>query len=154
MRIHEKAPNFQLPDQDGNVHQLNDYLGKWVVLYFYPKDDTPGCTTEACSFRDSFDELRKHDVMIFGVSMDSVESHKKFVQKHRLNFPLLADTEAVVSKLYGAWDPKGFKDKPESIRETFLIDPEGDLAEYYPNVDPLQHVQQIRKDLQRLNTKI
>lgn len=150
MQIHEKAPDFELPDQDGRTHRLADYRGKWVVLYFYPKDDTPGCTTEACGFRDSFTDLQKHDVVVLGVSKDTVESHKAFVKKHNLNFLLVSDIDSSVSNEYGAWDNNTHGIK----RETFLIDPDGDLAMHYINVDPLIHVQQILSDLEHLNNQL
>lgn len=150
MQIHEKAPDFELLDQNGKTHRLTDYIKKWIVLYFYPKDDTPGCTTEACSFRDSITDLQKHDVVVLGVSKDTIKSHKAFAQKHTLNFPILADIDASVSKAYGVWD----NDTLGIKRETFLIDPDGDLAMHYTNVDPLIHVQQILSDLEHLDNEL
>ena len=154
MHLHQKAPEFSLEDQSGTTHTLASYLGKWVVLYFYPKDGTPGCTTEACAFRDAFTQLQKHNVVILGVSKDSVESHKAFAKEHTLNFPLLADTEADVSKDYGAWHPQQFNGQPGIKRETFLIDPDGDVAKIYKDVDPLVHAKEIMKDLEELNNEL
>jgi thioredoxin-dependent peroxiredoxin len=154
MHIHKRAPEFTLPDQNGKNHSLATYKGKWVVLYFYPKDDTPGCTTEACTFRDAFEDLQKHDVIVLGVSKDSVESHKKFAEKHNLNFPLLADTDAEVSKLYGAWHPHQFLGLPGIKRETFLIDPDGDVAKHYEKVDPIAHAKEILEDVQELDSEL
>lgn len=154
MHIHHKVPEFTLPDQHGKEHSLTDYKGKWVVLYFYPKDDTPGCTTEACAFRDAFKDLQKHDVVVLGVSLDSVDSHKKFAAKHNLDFPLLSDADAEVSKAYGAWHAHQFMGLPGLKRETFLIDPDGDLAMHYAKVDPIAHAQEILADLEHLNNEL
>lgn len=150
MHIHEAVPDFVLPDQNGQTHRLADYKGKWVVLYFYPEDDTPGCTDEACSLRDAFTELQKHGVVILGVSKDTTESHNAFAQKHNLNFPLLADVDSEVSAAYGVWD----MDRQGINRETFLIDPDGDLAKHYAKVDPASHAQEILQDLNELNSAI
>lgn len=154
MHVHDTAPNFRLPDQAWKEHSLSDYLGKWVILYFYPKDDTPGCTKEACAFRDSFKELEKHDVIVLGISKDSVESHKKFAEKYHLDFPLLADVEAEVSKQYGTYDKHQFMGLPGIKRETFLIDPDGDIAMIYKDVDPVKHAQEILEDLEHLNNEL
>ncbi len=154
MQIHEKAPEFSLPDQNGEEHTLAGYQGKWVVLYFYPKDDTPGCTTEACAFRDALSELQKQNVIILGVSLDSVASHQAFAQKHNLNFPLLSDEEGTVSKAYGAWYPEQFQGKPGLKRETYLIDPEGNIVKHYKDVDPVIHAQEINQDLQKLENEL
>ncbi len=154
MQLHQKAPQFTLPDQDGVNHTLKDYQGKWVILYFYPKDDTPGCTTEACAFRDAFEDFQKHDVVVLGISLDSIDSHKDFAQKHQLNFPILADTDAEVSKVYGAWALKLFNDKPGVKRETFLINPDGIIVKHYENVDPVVHAKDIMQDLKDLGSAI
>lgn len=148
-----KASNFQLPDQDNKVHSLTDYRGKWVVLYFYPKDDTPGCIKEACSFRDSFNKLQSLGVVVLGVSRDSVSSHKKFAQKYHLNFPLLADVNKEVINLYHAWGKKKFMGKEYEgiLRTTYLINPDGDIAKVYEKVDPLNHADLILSDLKNLN---
>lgn len=146
------ADNFTLPDQDNSVHQLSDYLGKWIVLYFYPKDDTPGCTKEACNFRDSYHQLQQNNMVILGVSKDSVASHKKFAQKYDLNFPLLSDPTAEVIKKYHAWGEKKFMGRTfEGIyRMTYLINPQGEISKVYEKVNPLTHANEILKDLDSL----
>lgn len=135
-----KAPSFKLTDQNGEVHSLEDYKGQWVVLYFYPKDDTPGCTTEACSFRDIMEELNKSAVVL-GVSADTVESHKQFVEKYHLNFTLLADPDQEVIKAY---DVSG---GDMAKRTTFIISPEQMIQKVFENVDPQQHAQEILSDI-------
>ena len=142
------APGFSLPDQDGQVHRLADYRGQWVVLYFYPKDDTPGCTTEACSFRDNINRLIARDAAVLGVSVDSVESHAAFAEKHELPFPLLADPEGKVADSYGAL--RNLLVFKLAKRQTFIIDPEGKLARIYRDVDPDVHVEQVLRELGRL----
>lgn len=143
------APSFSLPDQDGTVHTLADYAGKWVVLYFYPKDDTPGCTLEACSFRDNSAELARLNAVVLGVSKDTTHSHQKFASKHKLNFPLLADTTGEVCKAYGALKEKSmFGKKYMGVsRDTFLINPAGQVVQEYRGVNPLTHWSEIQKDL-------
>lgn len=151
----EQAPDFSLPDQDGNTKTLSDYAGTWLVLYFYPKDDTPGCTTEACSFRDERDAIAAFgNAEVVGVSKDSVKSHKKFVDEHHLNFTLLSDTEHKVIEAYDSWKPKKFMGREYlgTERNTFLIDPEGNIAKAYRGVDPKTHAAQIIADLQTLQT--
>lgn len=144
-----KAPEFSLLDQDGTTHTLADYAGKWVILYFYPKDDTPGCTVEACSFRDNSAELTSLGASVLGVSRDSVASHMKFRSKHKLNFPLLADTSGDVCKAYGVLKEKSvFGKKYMGIsRDTFLIDPQGNVIKEYRGVNPLTHLKDIKNDL-------
>jgi peroxiredoxin Q/BCP len=136
------ATSFELPDQDGKIHKLQYYHGKWVVLYFYPKDDTPGCTTEACNFRDITQTLEMHNAVVLGVSKDSVASHKKFAEKYNLNFPLLSDESGETVKAYGAWGLLGIK------RTTVLINPQGEIVKEYPGVDPTKHAAEIIADLQ------
>lgn len=145
-----KAPEFALPDQNGEVHKLIYYHGKWVVLYFYPKDDTPGCTKEACSFRDNFHDLQARGVEILGVSKDSVASHKKFAEKYNLNFPILSDESAETSKAYGSWSAHQMLGLPGIKRMTFLINPAGEIVKTYDKVDPLTHSGEILKDLEAL----
>ncbi|HKB88490.1 MAG TPA: thioredoxin-dependent thiol peroxidase [Patescibacteria group bacterium] len=144
-----KASDFSLLDQNGKSHSLKDYLGKWIVLYFYPKDDTPGCTTEACSFRDSFHELENLNVVILGVSKDSVKSHKKFAEKYNLNFPILSDEKHEVIEKYHAWGTKKFMGREYQgiLRITYLIDPKGNIAKIYEKVNPLVHAQEIVSDI-------
>lgn len=147
-----KAPHFSLPDQDGVIRHLTDYEGTWVVLYFYSKDDTPGCTKEACSFRDGKEEFEKKGVTILGVSKDSVTSHKKFADKFHLNFPILSDESKEVIKSYGAWGEKKFMGRTFDgvIRNTYLIDPKGTLVKTYQNVNPLTHAGEILRNLEKL----
>ena len=139
------APDFELPDQDGQLHSLEDYRDRWVVLYFYPKDETPGCTTEACEFRDDIFAYRELNAQILGVSLDDVESHKAFAENHGLPFPLLADTEGTVADAYGVKTRMmGFT---VAKRQTFLIDPQGNVAIHYEKVDPDTHSEQVLADL-------
>jgi peroxiredoxin Q/BCP len=152
MQASDSATNFSLLDQNGKPHSLTDYIGKWVVLYFYPKDDTPGCTKEACNFRDSSHELQKLSIVILGVSKDTVKSHKKFTDKYTLNFPLLSDESLETIKAYGAWGPKKFMGREyEGIyRMTYLINPEGRIVKIYEKVNPLIHAREIIDDLKSL----
>jgi peroxiredoxin Q/BCP len=131
----KKAPDFRLTGSDGKSHALKDYKGKTVVLYFYPKDDTPGCTKEACGFRDHYAEISKHAV-VFGVSKDSIASHEKFVAKYKLPFTLLSDPDAEVMKAYGAYGEKMMYGKPVmgTIRSTVVIGPNGKIVKHWPAV--------------------
>ena len=149
-----KAQDFSLLDQDGKIHSLSQYKGKWIVLYFYPKDDTPGCTKEACNFRDSIQELKNLGVVILGVSKDSVQSHKKFSEKYHLNFPILSDETKKVIKLYKAWGKKSIfgRDFEGILRMTYLINPDGEISKVYKNVNPSIHSGEIIKDLRILKT--
>lgn len=144
------APDFKLPDQDGREHSLSGYKGSWVLLYFYPKDDTSGCTKEACVIRDTFPDFGKLKAIVLGVSVDSIESHKKFAQKYELPFTLLADTEKQVVNLYGVWGKKKFlgKEYDGIFRTSFLIDPKGMIAKVYEGVNPVVHAAEVLKDLQ------
>jgi len=146
----QKAPDFTLPDENGVPHQLSDYLGKIVLLYFYPKDDTPGCTTEACSFRDDYSDYNKAGVTILGVSPDSVASHTQFKEKHHLPFTLLADADHHVATLYGVWGVKKMfgKEYEGVYRTTFLINPEGIIQEVFERVNPKGHSKDILSLLQ------
>ncbi|MFZ1249420.1 MAG: thioredoxin-dependent thiol peroxidase [Candidatus Saccharimonadales bacterium] len=151
-----KAPEFTLQDQDGKTHSLADYAGKWVVLYFYPKDNTPGCTKEACNFRDARDAIAEFgDAVVMGVSKDSVESHRKFADKHELNFTLLSDPDHAVAEAYDSWDPKFFFGKIllGVKRNTFLINPQGEIAKKYEGVDPAKHAAEIIADLKAFQNK-
>jgi len=136
-----KAPDFTLLDQFGKTHSLKDYLGRWVLLYFYPKDDTPGCTKEACSFRDNLPHFDKLDLQILGVSADTVESHAKFANKYALNFTILADES---KKVIGDYQADGIFTK----RVSYLIDPKGMIFKVYPKVDPAIHADEVKKDLE------
>lgn len=146
------AQDFSLPDQNGKIHKLSDYKGKWIILYFYPKDDTPGCTKEACNFRDSIDKFNKLGVQILGVSKDSIASHKKFAEKYHLGFPILSDEPKKVIKEYKSWGIKSFMGRKfeGTIRNTYLIDPKGEIKKFYEKVNPLVHSEQILRDLTSL----
>lgn len=139
------APDFTLPDETGLERSLKDYHGKWVVLYFYPKDDTPGCTTEACNFRDDYSAYEKAGVTIIGVSKDSPNSHAKFKAKYQLPFSLLADVEHKVADQYGVWGRKKYmgKEYDGMFRTTYLIDPEGKIVKVFENVKPADHSAEV-----------
>ncbi len=144
----DPAPGFELMDQNGDVHSLEDYRDKWVILYFYPKDDTPGCTTEACEFRDSIFKFRDLGCQVLGVSLDDQASHKEFAEKYSLPFPLLADTEGTTASAYGVKSRMfGMK---MAKRQSFLINPEGYVARHYEKVDPDTHSEQVLTDLKAL----
>ena len=146
-----KAPNFSLIGADGKTHSLEDYAGKWLVLYFYPKDDTPGCTTQACSLRDARDELTELGAVVVGVSKDEPKSHEKFKTKYNLNFMLLSDPEAKTINDYGAWGKKMFG-KEGILRKTFIIDPNGMVQKVYGRATPLGHGEQVVAELKRLQS--
>jgi len=147
--VGQPAPAFKLQDQAGKWHTLADYKGKWVAMYFYPKDDTPGCTTQACGFRDNIFAFNKEGAVILGVSLDDVASHKEFAEKHSLPFSLLADTDKAVSKKYGVLGYAGMAAK----RETFLIDPQGRIAKHYASVDPKGNSAEVLADIKALKAK-
>ena len=140
-----KAPAFNLPGDDGKKHRLSDYLGQKVVLYFYPRDNTPGCTTEACDFRDNMNKLKRKGTVVFGVSKDSIASHEKFIAKHDLNFVLLSDEDTKVHEKYGAWGEKSMYGKKfmGCIRSTFLIDEKGKLVKAWNKVKVKGHVDDV-----------
>jgi thioredoxin-dependent peroxiredoxin len=139
------APDFKLQDQKGEWHTLGQYKGKWVVLYFYPKDNTPGCTTQACELRDNIFAFRKENAVILGVSVDDVESHKKFSEDHKLPFDILADSDKKVSETYGVLFSAG----PMKLasRQTFLIDPSGKIVKHWPKVDPKGHSDMVLAEI-------
>ncbi len=141
IKVGAKAPPFTLEDQDGNRVKLADLRGKSVVLYFYPKDNTSGCTAEACAFRDDHDKLKKAGAVLLGVSADSAASHQKFIAKHTLPFPLLVDADHAVAEKYGAWGEKSLYGRKYFgiIRSTFLIGPDGKLAHVWPKVKVAGH---------------
>jgi thioredoxin-dependent peroxiredoxin len=147
-----KAPNFKLPDQNGKNHELSNYAGKWLIVYFYPKDDTPGCTKEACNFRDASKEYLKLGINIVGISKDGVKSHDKFANKFSLNFPILSDESLDVIKAYGAWGKKKLygREYDGILRNTYLINPSGEIVKTYIAVKPETHSGQILKDLKFL----
>ena len=142
------APAFSLPDQAGKTHALSDYAGRWLVLYFYPKDDTPGCTTEACNFRDDIVRIRRLGAEVVGVSVDDTASHADFAAKHKLPFPLLADTGGAVAESYGAL--RDLMVMKLAKRQTYIIDPRGRIARRYLEVDPKTHAAAVLADLAQL----
>ncbi|HEY4369917.1 MAG TPA: peroxiredoxin [Steroidobacteraceae bacterium] len=146
------APDFRLQDQNGKWQELKDYRGKWVALYFYPKDQTPGCTTQACEFRDNVFAFRDAGAVILGVSVDNVESHQKFAAKNSLPFPILADSSKAVTKKYGVL--KSYMGVLElARRDTFLIDPQGHVVKHYADVDPEGHSAVVLNDLKAMQKK-
>ncbi len=146
--IGSQAPEFDLLDQNSKRQRLSDYRGKWLVLYFYPKDDTPGCTTEACNFRDDYFRIRALGAVVMGVSLDDVRSHKEFSEKYHLPFSLLADDKKQLAQAYGVL--RGFGPVSYSSRQTFIIDPQGRIAHHYETVRPRQHATEIINDLKKL----
>ena len=147
-KVGSKAPNFTLSDQNSIQHQLSDYEGSWVILYFYPKDDTPGCTTQACDFRDAVKRIIASKSNVFGVSLDSVESHKRFADKNNLPFSLLSDESGEVSEAYDSLN--NFMSFKSAKRNTFIIDPDGKVAKIYLSVKPSTHSQMVLNDLNQL----
>lgn len=142
------APDFNVTDTDGVKRSLADYRGKWVVLYFYPKDDTPGCTVEACSLRDARDDIAELGAEVVGVSADDATSHDKFKAKHSLNFTLLSDPDLTMIRAYDAWGPKQFG-REGILRRTFIIDPSGTIVKVYGRVTPLGHGDQVIAELKK-----
>jgi peroxiredoxin Q/BCP len=149
--VGQPAPAFKLQDQEGKWRSLSDYQGKWVALYFYPKDDTPGCTKQACAFRDNVFAFDKEGAVILGISVDDVESHKKFAEKHGLPFTLLADADKTVAKEYGVLKNYGVVEVAR--RDTFLIDPQGRVAKHYESVDPEANSKIVLEDIKTLKSK-
>lgn len=151
--VGQPAPDFSLPDENGRVHKLTDYRGKTVVLYFYPADDTPGCTKEACNFRDDYLAYKAAGAVILGVSPDDENSHEAFKKKYNLPFPLLADAGHKVCELYGVWGDKSMFGKVYQgvIRSTFLIAPDGLVARAYEKVKVPSHSQNVLADIKELN---
>lgn len=145
----DQAPDFTLTTGDGETVSLRSLRGKQVVLYFYPRDNTPGCTTEACSFRDLQPEFDKRDAAVFGVSTDGLKSHQKFAQKYDLTFPLLSDPDHVVSEAYDSWGLKKFmgREYPGVKRNTFLIDRDGKIARVWEKVKPAGHPEEVLRAL-------
>ena len=147
-----KAPDFELQDENGKLHKLSDYAGKPVVLYFYPKDDTPGCTIEACNFRDNYSDFEKAHIQILGVSVDSVQSHKKFKEKYALPFPLLSDADHKVVEQYEVWKEKKMMGKTFMgiTRTTYIIDRNGKIAKVFKDVKPSEHSREVMDALDDL----
>jgi peroxiredoxin Q/BCP len=149
LQIGDLAPDFSLPDTQGNLVRLSDLRGRRVVLYFYPRDNTPGCTKEACGFRDAYSDYQAQDVVVLGISTDDAKSHAKFTTKYELPFPLLCDADAVVAQAYGSYGLKKFMGKEFMgvYRHTFVIDPNGTIERIYRKVKPESHATEILADL-------
>ncbi len=145
------APAFRLQDQNGTWHALDDFKGKWVALYFYPKADTPGCTKEACEFRDNIFAFEEIGATILGVSIDAMKDQKKFAEKYRLPFPLLADIDGTAAEAYGVMNNLGVMKLAK--RQSFLIGPDGKIAKHYDKVDPTAHSKEVLADLKALGAK-
>ena len=146
--VGSKAPAFNLQDQNGDWHSLEDFKGQWLAVYFYPKDDTPGCTTEACSFRDNIYAFEAIGANVVGISVDDVDSHKEFSDKYKLPFTLLADENTEVSKSYGVL--RDYKLMKIASRQSFIINPDGLVAKHYEKVDPDTHTEQVLADIKTL----
>lgn len=146
-----KAPEFNLTDSEGNQHRLSDYEGETIVVYFYPKDDTPGCTKEACSFRDAYADFKEAGVEVIGISPDTEQSHKKFANKYDLPFTLLSDPDHQVSEAYGVWGLKKYMGREyEGIyRTTFIIGPDGEIKRVFENVKPSDHSQEVLEEVMK-----
>ncbi len=147
----QQAPEFTLTDSKGDVHRLSDYRGETIVLYFYPKDDTPGCTKEACSFRDSYQDFKEAGVEVIGISPDSEKSHSKFIDKYELPFTLLSDPDHQVCEAFGVWGiKKSFGREYEGVyRTTFVIGPEGKIKRVFENVKPSDHSQEVLEEVKK-----
>jgi len=152
LKVGQKAPSISLPDQNGNEHKLSNYKGEWVLIYFYPRDDTPGCTKEACGIRDNFPKFKKSKLNVLGISKDTPESHTKFIKKYKLPFVLLSDVNKKVMKVYGAWGKKQMMGRSYmgTKRISYLIDKTGKIAKIYLTVKPLVHAEQVLNDLKNL----
>jgi len=155
LAIGKKAPVFSLRDQDGKLHKLSDYDGKWRIVYFYPKDDTAGCTKEACAIAEVYKDFSKAGVKVFGVSKDSVVSHKKFAQKYNLPFTLLSDESTKIIEKYGAWQERSLYGRKfmGTVRVSYIINPAGKIAAVYPKVSPDKHALQLLADVKELKKK-
>lgn len=148
-----KMPSFSLEDQNGNIVSSESLLGQWTLIYFYPKDDTPGCTTEACNFRDGREMLEQMGLRVIGISKDSVKSHKKFADKHGLNFTLLSDESTETIQAFGSWEKKKIMGKEYMgiNRDSYLINPSGEIVKKFQGVDPKTHINEIYEDFKRLS---
>ncbi len=163
LEIGDKAPQFSLPNQDDKIVSLSEFAGQWLVLYFYPKDDTPGCTKEACDFTDALDDFKGLNASVIGVSADGIASHQKFIQKYRLGITLLSDPDKTVHKAYGAWGLKKNygKEYEGTIRSTYIISPEGEIAASWRNVrvrsktksGETKHADKVRDKLSQLQAE-
>ena len=146
--VGNEAPAFRLQDQNGDWHELNDYRGTWLAVYFYPKDDTPGCTTEACNFRDNIYAFKAIGAVVVGISVDDVESHRKFAGKYKLPFTILADETGATAEAYGVL--RDWKLTKIAARQSFLVNPDGVIVKHYEDVDPDTHTQEVLADLESL----
>ncbi len=155
LSVGRKAPDFTLPDQNGDKHKLSAYRGQWVLVYFYPKDDTPGCTKEACAIRDEWGAFKRLKTEVLGISPDPVKKHARFVEKYDLPFTLLADEEKTVVNKYGVWGKKKFmgREYEGTYRHSFLIDPDGKIAKIYDKVKPAEHAAEVLADRRALGKK-
>ena len=153
LKTGKRAPDFRLWDQEKNEHSLSDYLGKWVLIYFYPKDDTPGCTVEAKGIRDLHGEFERLNTVILGISKDTAPSHRRFIEKYDLPFTLLSDQQKQVIEMYGALGLKKFMGKEYMgvLRNSYLINPEGMIAKIYEGVTPEVHAEEVIKDIEELS---
>lgn len=154
LQIGDTAPGFNLPDQNGQWHNLKSYLGSWTIVYFYPRDNTPGCTREACSIRDNWGDFSAAGIQVVGISTDSIKSHQKFSFKHKLPFTLLADEEKKAAHAYGVYGKKKFlgKEFTGTKRISFLLDPKGKIAKIYEKVKPSEHAEQILNDFKSISS--
>jgi peroxiredoxin Q/BCP len=154
LETNQPAPTFSAPNAEGKTISSDDFLGQWLVLYFYPKDNTPGCTTEAIDFSEKLPEFTDLNAVVVGVSPDSEKSHGKFIDKHNLTIQLLSDPDHQLAAAYGAWGPKKFMGKEYEgiLRSTFLIDPQGNIAHIWPNVRVKGHAEKVLEKLQQLNS--
>lgn len=152
LQVGNIAPNFSLQDQEDNTHELTPCKGKWVLIYFYPRDNTPGCTKEACDIRDNWKTLQKLGVIVLGISTDTVKSHQRFAKKFSLPFPLLADVDKKVVHAYDVWRLKKFMGRKYMgiHRSSFLIDPQGKIAKIYEGVSPITHIAEVMNDLKSI----
>jgi thioredoxin-dependent peroxiredoxin len=155
INIGQKAPTIKIKDENGNLVSIKDYLGKYLVLYFYPKDDTPGCTVEACNVRDYLGDIKRAGAMIVGVSKDSQADHQKFIKKFDLNFPLWSDKDRKLIEKFGVWEEKSMYGKKYMgiVRSTFIIDPKGVVVHTWPKVTPKDHGLEILEKLKELMKK-
>ena len=154
LTVGSPAPTFTLPDQDGTKHTLGQYKGQWVLIYFYPRDNTPGCTKEACMIRDYWSEFGNLNATVLGVSKDSQKSHTNFREKHSLPFTLLSDPESDMIATYGAWQKKKMMGREYMgiVRMSYLIDPDGNVAKVYPKVKPADHAKEVLDDIKELSS--
>ena len=150
LKLNDSAPNFDLPDQFGKNHKLKDLKGKTTLIYFYPRDETPGCTMQACVLRDNFDDLQSKGIDVIGVSKDDTTSHSKFASKHKLTFPILADTEHHMIEAYGAWQERSMYGRKffGTVRSAVIVGPDLKISAHWPKIAPLKTLPEVNKWLQ------